>query len=72
MDPIPQDQGPTGLLLEQVLLLVVVPDLGGLDLRGELGVDVVAVADVVHAAAAAGDDALDLLRVVHLRRLVPV
>ena len=51
---------------------MLVADLGGFDLRGELGVDVVAVADVVHAAAATGDDALHLLRVVHLRRLVPV
>lgn len=62
----------TGLFLQQVFLLVVVSQLRGFNLCGELRVDIVAVTDVVHSAAAAGDNALDLLGLVHLRGLVPV
>lgn len=63
---------PTLLLLQQILLLLVSGGLGGLYLRGQLGVNVVAVADVVHAAAAARDDPLHLLGLLGFRGLVPV
>lgn len=62
----------TSLFFQQVLLLVVVPQLWRFDLRGQLRIDVMTVADVVHPAAAARDDALDLLGLVHLCGLVPV
>lgn len=39
---------------------------------GQLRVDVVTVADVVHATTTARDDTLDLLGLLHLGRLVPV
>lgn len=51
---------------------MVVAQLWGFDLGGQLGVDVVAVTDVVHPAAAARDNPLNLLRLVHLSRLVPI
>lgn len=63
---------PTGLLLEQVLFLVWVPYFWRLDLSSQFWVDVMAVANVVHAAAAARDDPLDLLCLLHLGGLVPV
>lgn len=67
------DKRHTSLLVQQVFFLAIVPHLRWFDLRGELGVDVMTVTDVVHPAAAARDDPLHLLRgVVHLRRLVPV
>lgn len=67
------DKRHTSLLIQQVLLLAVVSHLRWFDLRGELRVDVMTITDVVHPAAAARDDPLNLLRgVVHLRRLVPV
>jgi hypothetical protein len=61
----------TSLFFQQVFLLVAAY-LWRFDLRGQLRVDVVAVADVVHATAATRDDTLDLLSVIHLGRLVPV
>lgn len=51
---------------------MIVPHLWRFDLCGQLGVDVMTVTNVVHPAAAAGDDALNLLRLVHLCGLVPV
>lgn len=51
---------------------MVVPQLWWFDLSGQLWVDVMAVTDVVHPAAAARDDALNLLRLIHLCGLVPV
>lgn len=43
----------TGLFFEQILFLVAVSQLRRFDLSGYLWVDVVAVTDVVHPAAAA-------------------
>lgn len=63
---------PTLLLLQQILLLLVGRGLRGFYLRGQLGVDVVAVADVVHAAAAARDNPLHLLGLLGFRGLIPV
>lgn len=62
----------TSLFFQQVFFLVVVPQLWRFDLCGDLWVDVVAVADVVHAAAATRDDPLHLLSLVHLGWLVPI
>lgn len=63
---------PTSLFLQQIFLLVVVPQLWWFDLRGQFWVDVMTVTDVVHPAAAARDDSLNLLRLIHLSRLIPV
>lgn len=41
----------TSLFFQQVLLLVVVSQLGWFDLRGHLWVDVMTVTDVVHPTA---------------------
>lgn len=49
-----------------------VTDLWWFDGGGQFRVNVVAVPDVVHAAATARDDTLDLLGLLHLGRLVPV
>ena len=61
---------PTSLFFEQVLFLMVIPQLWWFDLRGQLRVNVVTVTDVVHPAATAWDDALNLL--IHLSWLVPI
>lgn len=62
----------TSLFFQQVFFLRVVPQLWRFDLRGQLWVDVVTVTDVVHPAATAGDDSLNLLRLIYLSWLVPV
>lgn len=62
----------TSLFLQQVFLLVVVPQLWRLNLSGQLWVDVMTVTDVVHPATTARDDTLNLLRLVHLCGLVPI
>lgn len=41
----------TGLFFKQILFLMIIPQLGRFDLCGHLWVNVVTVADVVHAAA---------------------
>lgn len=51
---------------------MVIPQLRWFDLRGHLRVDVVTVTDVMHPTATAGNDSLNLLSLIHLRRLVPV
>lgn len=43
----------TGLFLQQIFFLVPILYLGRFDLRDEFRVDVVTVADVIHATAAA-------------------
>ena len=62
----------TSLFFQQVLFLMVIPQLWWFDLCGQLWVNVVTVTDVVHPTATARDDALNLLSLVHLGWLVPV
>lgn len=62
----------TSLFFQQVLFLMVIPQLWWFDVCGHLWVDVMTVTDVVHPAATARDDALNLLSLVHLGWLVPV
>lgn len=62
----------TSLFFQQVFFLMAVANLWWFDGSGQLRVNVVTVADVVHATATARDDTLDLLGLLHLGRLVPV
>lgn len=62
----------TSLFFQQVFFLMVIPQLWWFDVCGHLWVDVMTVTDVVHSAATARDDALNLLSLVHLGWLVPV